>query len=174
MTTTTSRFLIGGTALTVALALAGCGAASSSGTGAASTSGTKAPAALKAVGTNIAVDTSQVANEVQTVQVAVGLFNKTKSQADLNQVAQSAQSAHDALTNDKTAIATDSSGTIGTDLFTAVNELKNSMAALGTYTGNPNAATLASFTTQYQTGVADWNTAVTALYAGKAGTPPTI
>jgi hypothetical protein len=73
----------------------------------------------------------------------------------------------------KDQIALDApNNTAGADLTSAVNEFKNSMAALGTYTGNPNPSTLASFTNQYQTAVADWDSSVQAIYAGTASTPP--
>jgi hypothetical protein len=68
----------------------------------------------------------------------------------------------------------DGSGASGAALYGAANDLKNSMGALVAYTGNPNPATLAQASTQYNTAVGEWNDAITTIYAGKSQTPPLI
>jgi len=66
-------------------------------------------------------------------------------------------------------------GTVDGAFFVAMNDLKNSMAALGTYTGNPNPATLASFSTQYGNAAAEWNAAVLSVWSVAGITPaPTL
>lgn len=132
-------------------------------------------AASKTVTAKIAADIQHVENDVQTVQIAIGQTVQDASQANIDQLAQVAQQAHDDLSNGKDQVALDSpNNNAGAGLTNAINELKNSMGALVAYTGNPNPATLASFKTQWQTAVGDWNQAVVEIYAGKTGTPPTI
>jgi hypothetical protein len=123
------------------------------------------------VGAALNNDVNTVASGVADVQVTFGTAVQSPSIANLNALAQEAQQAHDTLASLKDQIAADGGNS---DVFGAVNDLKNSMGALVTYTGNPNPATLASFTTQYNTAVGEWNDAITSLYSGKTQPPPTI
>ncbi len=124
-----------------------------------------------------------VASNVQGVQT--DLAAKAPS---LDQIAQDAQQAHDNINDirDNFASASDG-GALGndeTEVFGAANDLKNAMGAVVAYTGNPNAATLAQFTSSYQTARSEWNNAILSIWklAGSAavkkltGTtaPPTI
>lgn len=127
----------------------------------------------KTVGTKLDTDANQVANNVLLVQAAVQSATASPTQAAVNQLAQTAQFAHDTISNLRSAIAIDG-GTGAADLYGAADDLKNSMGALVAYTGNPNPATLAHFTSQYNTAVTNWNVAVRAHYAGTSQTPPTI
>jgi glycosidase len=93
---------------------------------------------------------------------------------------QGARNAHDNPDNVRQnfALQTTSDGALGndeTEVFAAANDLKNAMGAAVAYTGNPNAATLAQFTTKYQTAVAEWNSGVSDIWktAGSAK-PPTL
>lgn len=138
--------------------------------GCSSASGSSTPGPINQ---KLAFDIDQAQASVQSVQIAVGELIKSQTQANLDQVSQLADQAHTTLTNDKDQIAVDAPlNNAGADLTNADNELKNSMAALGTYTGNPNASTLASFTNQFQTGVTDWNAAVAEIYSKSSSTPP--
>lgn len=124
-------------------------------------------------------DAYRVQANVLDVQLAVGLFQKQATQANLNQMAMQAQTAHDNLD----AIRTDFAGGFGNDelgtaelnAFSGANDLKNAMGALVSYAGAPNAATLAHFTTQYQTAVSEWNQGVRIIWRlAHRGKPPTV
>jgi hypothetical protein len=130
----------------------------------------------KTVPSSLNHDRRVVAASADAVIIQVGIAQKSGSQADINQLAVLAQQAHDTLTSEKDSIAVDgdTSNQNDTNLYDACDGLKNSMGALVAYTGNPNPATLASFTTQYQPAVSEWNQAASALYAGTGTAPPTI
>ena len=114
------------------------------------------------------------------VQIAVGLAVKHPTVSNVDKLARYAQQAHDnldAIRNDF-ALTNEDSGTLGNaELadFTAANDLKNSMGSLVTYTGTPNAATLAAFTTQYQKARSDWNYGVRTIWRlARKKHPPTV
>lgn len=116
---------------------------------------------------NLLKDAQAVDTDVIAVQLAV-------ASGDVNQIADAAYQAHSQLSDLKDQIASDvPNNDAGTELYTAVNDLKNSMAAAGDYTGNPNPETLASFKEQYQNGVSEWNDAVGKLFVDQSS-PPTI
>ena len=131
--------------------------------------------------------TSQDATDVQTDVVAVesGIQLLAKDpnsidQAALDQLASLAQQGHDDLSSRKDAIAVATDGTgqiqnLEAEAYAGVNDMKNSLGALVAYTGNPNPATLAQFTSQFQTGKGEWNDAVTQLWQAAAiPNPPTV
>ena len=64
-------------------------------------------------------------------------------------------------------------GNAALEIFSSANNLKNAMGALVAYTGNPNPATLAHFSTQYQPAVAEWNKGIEAMWhlGDKSGVP---
>ena len=69
----------------------------------------------------------------------------------------------------------ETSATLEVELFTAANDLKNAMGAVASYTGNPNPATLAHFTTQYQNAVGEWDDSVKTIWGIAAeSNPPTV
>jgi hypothetical protein len=91
-----------------------------------------------------------VQHAVFNVQADVHALTLLKTQAAVNTLAQDAQQAHDTLNSLRGAFAlnTTTSGALGndeTEVFGAVNDLKNAMGAAVAFTGNPNAATLAQF-----------------------------
>jgi hypothetical protein len=126
-------------------------------------------------------DLGTVQASVQTVLITMGLAIKSSTQSNVDQLAQSAQTAHDTVDNTCNDMATKgsigSSGLPGaeTDLFGACQELRDAMSAIVGYTGNPNPATLAQLNTKFTTGRSDWNEAVRSIYqtAGESH-PPTI
>ena len=124
-------------------------------------------------------DINRVQASVQDVQLAVALVSKSATTDNVNQLAQVAQQAHDGIDSIRTDFATsDTSGNLGNaevELFTAANDLKNAMGAVVAYTGNPNPATLAHFTTQYQNAVSEWDDGVKTVWsiAGESN-PPTV
>lgn len=110
----------------------------------------------------------QVEATVAAMQVEISLLQRGGTDAELNQLAVDAQTAHDDLDglrqqfpgdggSDEVAIAE-------TNVFDGSNDLKNSMGAIVTYTGAPNPATLASLTTQYRRAVAEWNGGVRVIW----------
>jgi len=130
---------------------------------------------------NAGADTRRVQANVQFVQVALAIAEKTPTQANVDQLAQTAQQAHDnidAIRGDFATVVTSRAGSLQyaeTTLFTAANDLKYAMGALVAYTGTPNAATLAHFTTQYDTARAEWNDSVrTIWHLAHEKNPPTI
>jgi len=104
--------------------------------------------------------------------------NDVSTKAPINQIALAAQRAHDNLdaTRNDFANTTTTSGSLGnaeTDVFTAANDLKDSMGALVAYTGAPNPATLAHFTAQFQSAATEWNDGVGTIWrvAQRRGAP---
>jgi hypothetical protein len=118
-----------------------------------------------------AADINQVSATVTNVLVSLGEAQKNPTQDAVNALAQSAQQAHDDLQSVRDQMALDN---VNVDVEVATNDLKNAMGALVAYTGDPNPATLAHFNSQWQTAQSEWNAAVSHVYAGHAGTPPTI
>lgn len=129
-------------------------------------------------GSKLDTDLQYVAAQVAIVQQAIDTYSRSPSQTNLDQLAQAAQTVHDQINQDKDSIGLDgNSNTHAIDAQVAAGDLKNSMGALVALSGNPNAATLASFTTQFSQAVGEWNSAVSALYAHQAPSsepPPTI
>jgi hypothetical protein len=126
-------------------------------------------------------DAQQVSAYVSDVQVALGLLIKSPTQANLDQVAQLAQEAHDGLDNLRLNLApgwdgdSDTLGSAELNVSSGSNDLKNAMGALVAYTGDPNAATLAHFTTQYQNAAGEWNSGVSVIWRlAHRSAPPTV
>jgi hypothetical protein len=126
-------------------------------------------------------DIQMVQANVQVAEIDLGLAIKDSSQSNVNQVAQAAQQAHDALDNIKDDLALDGStgssslDNAETQVFGACEELRDAMFDLVTYSGNPNPATLARLNSKFETGRGDWNSAVRYIWhvAQQAG-PPTV
>jgi hypothetical protein len=134
------------------------------------TSGHKTPVAQQARDyiAKYKPDIVMVQGNVQTVQADM------TAKGSLDQTAQDAQGVHDTLDKIRdNFVTTDTSGALGndeTEVFGAVNDLKNAMGALVTYTGTPNPATLAQFKSQYQTAVGEWDNGIDGIWQ-LAGTP---
>lgn len=119
---------------------------------------------------------------MQSVQVGLDILRQHPEHVGLaavDQFAQLAQQAHDSIDGVRDDFATgDDSGALENaeaEMFDAANGLKNSMGAVVAYTGNPNPATLASFTTQYQPATAEWNDGVRKLWRlAHEPKPPTL
>lgn len=124
------------------------------------------------------INTIQVS--VQSVQAGLLILQKNGATPDaINQFAQLAQQAHDSIDAVRQDFATgDTSGNLGNaeaELFTAADDLKNAMGAVVAYTGNPNPATLAHFTTQYENAVGEWDDSVKTIWGIAAeSNPPTV
>jgi hypothetical protein len=124
-------------------------------------------------------DANRVQANIQVVQITVVTLQKSPTQDALNQVAIQAQTAHDNLD----AIRADFAGGFGSDelgsaeleVFSAADDLKNSMGALVAYTGDPNPATLAHFNAQYHQGISEWNNGVRTIWRlAKRAKPPVL
>jgi hypothetical protein len=154
----------------VTIAVASCGTGSSgSSSSAASSSQQAAVAYIKSLGR----EATQVQVNLQVVQIDVG------SKTDINRLAQDAQQAHDNLDTMRNDFAyQQDSGHLGDaelEVFAAANDLKNAMGALVSYTGDSNPATLAQFTTKYQSAVGEWNDGVRTIWrTAKRRHPPTL
>ena len=127
----------------------------------------------------LGADSNRVAANVRLVQLQVGIARRNPSVAAVDKLAQVAQQSHDNLDGIRDDFAYgDDSGSLGNaelSAFSAANDLKNSMGALVTYTGTPNAATLASFNTQYAKARAEWNYGVRTIWRlAKKKHPPTV
>ena len=114
-------------------------------------------------------DINTVQVSVQAVQAGVGIAEKDPTFEVVSQLAQIAQDSHDRLDEVRKDFARDATfdgdlGNAESEIFDAANALKNSMGAVVAYTGNPNPATLAHFSSQYQPAVAEWNHGIRALY----------
>jgi hypothetical protein len=125
-------------------------------------------------------DINRVQANVLNVEIAIGEAVKSSTQANVNQLAEQAQTAHDNIDNIRDDFATDSSdpGELGNaelNAFSGANDLKNAMGALVAYTGDPNAATLAGFTTQFRRAKAEWNSGMRVIYRdARRKHPPTV
>lgn len=129
----------------------------------------KAEQEARAYISNHGPDINRVQANVLVAELAVAAVVKSRTQANVNQLAQEAQTAHDNIDNIRDDFATDSSdpGELGNaelNAFSGANDLKNAMGALVAYTGNPNAATLAQFTTQFSRAKAEWNSGMRVIY----------
>lgn len=154
-------------AAVLAFAFHGCGSGSTSSGHAAKTP--------KPVGGKEKVEVQTVAAEVALIQQAITEASKNATPDSVNQLAQAAQQAHDDFGEAKDNFASDAPTNDQTAaVFGAMDDLRHAMGALVTYTGNPNPATLASFTTQWQRAVGEWNDAVTALWVNNPDPAPTI
>jgi hypothetical protein len=128
-------------------------------------------------------DATMVQSDVELVDTDIGLLLQNPdqvTQSDIDDLAQFGQEAHDSIDAIRLDFANGADGTGNNETWEAevdagANDLKNSMGALVAYTGNPNAATLASFSTQYNSAVGEWNDGVTNLWvAANIPNPPTI
>jgi hypothetical protein len=123
------------------------------------------------IGSHYGRDVRQVQVRVEFAWAAVALAQSKPSQANVDELAQVAQESHDeidAIRGDFIGCWTDHSGTLQNvqmQLNSDAGEVKNAMGALVTYCGTPNAATLASFTSQYQQARGDWDRDVRAIWA---------
>jgi hypothetical protein len=130
--------------------------------------------------TDLGVDANKVQANLSVVQIAVGLAIKNSSVSNVDKLAQYAQQAHDNLDSIRQDFAntnTDSGAVGDAELaaFSGANDLKNSMGALVAYTGDPNPATLASFTTQYKKARGEWNYGVRTIWRmAHKQHPPTV
>ena len=122
-------------------------------------------------------DTNTVQASVQSVQAGLAIVSTSATPDDVNSFAQLAQQAHDFIDGVRNDFATsDTSGALGnaeTEVFVAANDLKNAMGAVVAYTGDPNPATLAHFTSQYQNAVSEWNDGIRTIWriAGERRAP---
>ncbi len=123
-------------------------------------------------------DTNAVQVSVQSVQVGIALVTKkAATQGNVDQFAQLAQQAHDDIDAVRQDFATsDDSGKLGdaeTEVFGGANDLKNAMGAVVAYEGDPNPATLAHFSSQYHSAVAEWDDGIRTIWhiAGERHAP---
>jgi hypothetical protein len=101
--------------------------------------------------------------DYEHVAALVVLLGKSggESETVVDELAKVAQEAHDELDNIRSELFKSggnekvSSATL--ELQEGANELKNAMGALVAYTGSPNPATLAHFTTQLEAAKGKWN-----------------
>jgi hypothetical protein len=129
---------------------------------------------------NLGLDSGRVSANVAIVQIELGLAIKHPTATTVDKLAQEAQQAHDNLDGIRQDFAStnEDNGALGNAellAFSGANDLKNSMGALVTYTGSPNAATLASFTTQYRKARGEWNYGVRTIWRlAHKKRPPTV
>lgn len=124
-------------------------------------------------------DVNLVQANVETMRVMIGLARKAPTQGNVNGLAQGAQQAHDNLDGLRSSLTGDfPGGALGDaelSVFSGTGGLRDAMSALVTYTGTPNAATLAQFTTKYQSAVAEWNSGVRTIWKlAHTRKPPTL
>jgi hypothetical protein len=115
--------------------------------------------------------------DYEHVAALVVLLGKSGGESGtvVNEIAKVAQEAHNELDNIRSELFKSggdeklSSATL--ELQEGANELKNAMGAMVAYTGNPNPATLAHFTTQLEAAKGKWNEGVEAIWriAGESG-----
>lgn len=118
---------------------------------------------------------------VEFAWAAVALAHSQPTQANVDELAQVAQTSHDdidALRGELLGCPTNHAGTLQDVqllLSSDAGEVKNAMGALVAYCGTPNAATLASFTSQYEQARTDWDRDVRTIWAiARKKKPPTF
>jgi len=124
-------------------------------------------------------DANRVQASVQAVEIGVAQAAKSETESSLDELAQLAQTAHDNLNTIRNDFASGSySGEVekaSAQVFTSANGLKNAMGALVAYTGNPDPATLAHFTSQYMPAKEEWDEGVSAIWRlAHEANPPTL
>jgi zinc-ribbon domain len=124
-------------------------------------------------------DAKRVAVNLEVVEIDVGELQKEETPAKVDELAQSAQKAHNNIDEVRQEFATGSySGEVekaAVQVFTSANSLKNAMGALVAYTGNPNPATLAHFTTQYTPAKEEWDEGITSIWRlARESSAPTL
>ncbi len=116
--------------------------------------------------------------DYEHVKALVALLTNAGTEGEdtevLNEVAKVAQEAHDDIDNFRQELFKSGEGKLSDatlQLSEGANELKNAMGALVAYTGNPNPATLAHFSTQLDAAKAKWNQGVDEIWeiAGEHG-----
>lgn len=125
------------------------------------------------------LDAARIAATVGAVQIEAGVTQGAPNQANVDQLAQAAQQAHDTIGALRDSFATtDYTGKVNDaqiNVFAGAGDLHDAMTALVDYAGNPNAATLARFTTPYQRAVAEWDDGVTTIWRlARTSHPPKI
>ena len=118
---------------------------------------------------------------MQAAQIAVYLASKSPTQNNVDQLAQIAQQARDNIDSLRSEFAltvTSRSGKLQDDenlVSMAADDLSSAMRLLVDYTGTPNPATLAQFTTQYTSARSEWNMAVRGIWRlAREKKPPTV
>lgn len=123
-------------------------------------------------------DAYRVQATVVNVELAVGQLQRSPSQASIDRLAQAAQTAHDNIDAIRTDFTYSDSGALGDaegNILLGANDLKNAMGALVAYAGNPNAATLAHFNSQYTRAKAEWNSGTRAVWrVARRSSPPIV
>lgn len=108
--------------------------------------------------------------DYEHVAALVGLAAKAGGESGtvMDELAKVAQEAHNEIEDFREELFKSAGNEKLTDatleLSEGANELKNAMGALVAYTGNPNPATLAHFTTQLEAAKRKWNTGAEAVW----------
>jgi zinc-ribbon domain len=124
-------------------------------------------------------DANSVVASVEAAEIAVAEASRSETEANLDKLAQVAQTAHNELNAIRKDFGGDYSGEVekaARQVFESANGLKKSMGALVAYTGNPNPATLAHFTSQYTPAKEEWDAGVSTIWrlAHEPNPPPTL
>jgi hypothetical protein len=125
-------------------------------------------------------EAGQAQASVEVVQIQIGELIQSPTPSNVNALALAAKQAHDLLNGIRADFAetTTEDGPLGNaqiEVFTAANDLKNAMGAIGTYVGDPNPQTLADLTVQYQQARAEWNQGIRVIWrAAREKNAPTI
>jgi len=110
----------------------------------------------------------RVAVNIDGVEVTVGELQKEETEEKIDELAKTAQEAHNNIDEVRNSFATTNfSGEVekaAVQVFTSANSLKNAMGALVAYTGTPSPATLAHFTTQYEPAKAEWDEGISTIW----------
>ncbi len=124
---------------------------------------------------------ARVGRSVRDVETEVRALAGPPTRQQLARLAGSAQRADEQIDEMRSGwsapenVEAEELSTIEVQLYEGTSELKNAMAALVTYAGNPSAAALAPYTTHLKSASEKWNEGVTQLwYVLKRRSPPTV
>jgi pyrroloquinoline quinone (PQQ) biosynthesis protein C len=108
--------------------------------------------------------------DYEHVEALVGLATKAGNESStvIDELAKVAQEAHNEIEGFRQELfksgGNEKLSTATLELQEGANELKNAMGGLVAYTGNPNPATLAHFTTQLEAAKSKWNGGAEAIW----------
>jgi hypothetical protein len=124
---------------------------------------------------------ARVGPSVRAVEAEVDALANPPAAGALTRIATSAQQANERLDEVRSGWQVTEKGeeeelsTIETQLSEGSAELKNAMAALVTYAGNPSQAALVPYTTHLRSGREKWNEGVVQLWhLTSRSNPPTV
>jgi len=123
----------------------------------------------------------RVGSSVRAVEAEVGALSRPPTKRQLASIAKGAQRASESVAAELRGWTVNENAegeelpTIETQISEGAGDLKNAMAGLATYAGNPSASALVPYTSYLNSARGKWNEGVTQLWhVVKRADPPTV